>query len=347
MPSEISNDQTKMNDQERERSGDGAGPKWFAEKTDHRFPLISVAHSHTNSHLLLCGIIMLLVLLCSLPCSLMAQKSSRATLKGLSLHINAGVLCTNDKTANFYNGNPRNANTLERILYSETYGNQIWNDLTEQDLIGSAISNYNQITVAEYGDMSYNIAFQLGLGFRYDLIGNDWAWQICFDYAKLNAQGMVLLNSGKNLSILTNQNAYVNCPTSGLEERIYIDLGFIRKFRLNNGLDFEAQIGANVNNTKVESSDIRIAGRTYSILDVWGGEHPSSYVGSYEYVNQGGIGYGGYASLAIGFTIPAGTAMQLAYTFHYNKTTLEGYSSFAPHHAISLNVYVNNFSFFD
>ena len=327
-------------DKDRDRCSDGAGPVALHN------PTAVLERSATHIRLRY-ALLLTLFSFCLSVSPLTAQRQTGATLRGLSLTVHVGVLRPDNIHANFYNGAPNNANTLERILYSESYGNSIWNNLTEQDLIGSAVSNYHQITVAEYGDSYYKPAFQLGMGFRYDLDPSPWAWQVNFDYAKLHAQGLVLLNSGKNLTMLTNQNQYVNCPTSGTEERIYIDLGIIRKFKLRNGLDFEAAAGANINNTKVESSEIQIAGARYSILDVWQGASPSSYVGSYECVNQGGIGYGAYASLRIGFTLPAGTAMSLAYTLHYNKANLIGYNDFAFHHALGINVALNNFSFFD
>ncbi len=322
-----------MNDKDRDRCSDEAGP--VATKNFKR------GIGLKGCMALLCGILFLL----SSTHSLKAQSFATGKLRGLSLTVGVGVLSPDNSHANFYNGKPDNVNTLMRILHSETYGNQIWNNLTTQDLIGDAVSNYNQITVAEYGDMYYRLAFQLGMGLRYDFELSKWAWKLNFDYANLKAVGMVLLNSGKGAAYLTNQNRYVNCPAMGSERRIYIDLGLIRKFKLRNGLDFEVAFGGNVNNTKVESSDIEIGGVAYSILDVWGGQSPSSYVQDYEYVNQGGIGYGGWASVAFGFTLSAGTAMTLSYTFHYNKVNLWRYETFAPHHAIRLNVAINNFSF--
>ena len=327
-------------DRDRDRRGDGAGPVAYPPRTIG-------ASAFLPSGSVLYAFMLLLLFFLPLSNTTLAQKNKPSSLRGLSLTVHIGMLRADNSHADFYNGAPQNANTLERILYSETYGNAIWNNLTEQDLIGSAVANYHQITVAEYGDMYYKPAIQLGMGFRYDLDPSLWAWQLAFDYAKLHAQGLVLLNSGKNITTLTNQNRYVNCPATGVEERIYIKLGIIRKFHLQNGFDLEAALGANVNNTKVESSDIRIAGVTYSILDIWGGQAPSSYVGSYEYINQGGIGYGAWASLRFGFTLPAGTAMSLDYTLHYNKVNLIGYRDFAFHHAIGLNVAINNFSFFD
>ncbi len=319
-----------MNDKDRDRCGDEAGP--VANNCRYRIDR------------LLCGLVMLCFF--ALPSSLCASQWQPYRLKGLSLNVGIGVLKANDFHANFYNGAPDNANTLLRILHSETYGHQIWNNLTNQDLIGSSVGSYNQLTVAEYGDMYYRIAVQLGIGFRYDLEGDKWAWALKFDYAKLDALGAVLLNSGHSSVYLTDQNRYVVCPTRGEEERIYFDLGIIRKIGLSNGLNLELAAGGNLNNTKVESSDIEIGGITYSILDIWGGQSPSSYVGSYEYVNQGGIGYGAFLSLGLGYTLTKGSAVSINYTFHYNRVNLQGFDKAAPHHSLRLNIAVNNFSLF-
>ena len=326
-----------MDDKDRDRDRDGAGPVAHSRKYIKSYSL----------HTLLLVVFFFCTTTTNASSPFSVLRSPFSTLRGLSLTVDFGATKVSDFHANFYNGNPDNANTLARILYSETYGNRIWNTLTEQNLISSSVANYNQITVAEYGDMYYKIAFRLGMGLRYDFDPSNWAWQIRFDYSKLHAAGLVLLNSGHNTAYLTNQNAYVNCPTSGTEERIFIDLGIIRKFKLHNGLDLELSLGGDINNTKVQNSDILIGGISYSILDVWRGASPSSYTGTYEYINQGGIGYGAYASIALGFTLPVGTAMSLAYNFSYCKTNLEGYSSFAPQHALSLVVALNNFSFFD
>jgi len=39
--------------------------------------------------------------------------------------------------------------------------------------------------------------------------------------------------------------------------------------------------------------------------------------------------------------------MSVSYTLHYNKVNLQGYDTFAFHHAIGINVALNNFNFFD
>ncbi len=273
---------------------------------------------------------------------------SSPRLVGLSLVVDAGILIPERAFANFYNGNPRNVNTLSRILYSESFGPTIWNNLTNQQLIGSAIGNYRQLVVAEYGNMHYHTVFRYGVGIRYDLANPRWAWSLRFDYSKLNAVGMVLLESGRtNSAILTNQDRYVSCPIGGMEKRMLVDCGVIYKQPLTDVLDLEFALGANVNNVQVLANDISIAGVTYSILDVWGGGVP--YAGSqpYDYINQGGLGYGAFGSLGVTFTLPSHVAATLAYTLCHTHLNLEGYERFSPHHTIALQIAINNFSFFD
>lgn len=319
-----------MNDKDRDRDGDGAGPVANPKKSPYHYLLRGAAVAAA-------------LLLLAFP-----ARAQQPLLRGLSLTVDAGVLFVGNGQANFYNGAPGNANTLERILHSETFGRQIWEDLTEQDLITSNIANYTQLQVAEYGDMYYKTAFQLGFGLRYDFEKSDWAWLARFNYVKLNAVGMMLLESGRNnASSLTNQNAYVNCPMAGVEKRIFFDLGLVHKFQLDNGLDLEVSAGANANNTQVVSSEVLIAGTSYSILDLWNGQYPSPYTQPYEYVNQGGLGYGGFAGVSLGLTLPSYTAVSVGYTFHYTRVNLQGYEDFAPHHVVAINVALNNFSFFD
>ncbi|MBR4175976.1 MAG: hypothetical protein IKQ53_01035 [Bacteroidales bacterium] len=113
-----------MNDKERDRSGDGAGP--VANKVGK--------YKTTCLHSILA------VLMFSFFASFQSANAAvvkPASLRGLSLTVDFGVMRPGNFHANFYNGNPRNVNTLQRILYSETYGNSIWNNLTTQNLLAA------------------------------------------------------------------------------------------------------------------------------------------------------------------------------------------------------------------
>lgn len=323
-----------MNEKDRDRSGDGAGPAADDGPSCHK--------SHFRN------LFLLILLLLGMPFANSQDTSFDPWEEGsgLSLIVNAGVLRADNSHANFYNGQEGNVNTIYRVMHSEGFGRQMWNDLTSQDLITSAISDYKQLTIAEYGNMFYKLAIQLGFGFKYEY-AHGWAWLLRFDYADLNAVGSFLLNSGRQTGVLTNQEAYVACSIMGQERRVNIDLALSKKFPLRNGLDLTIDLGANVNNTKVEANDILVAGRTYNILDIWGGESPNGVHPGYEYINQGGLGYGAFLSLALGYTLPSLNSIAVFYTGSYNKINLQGYEAMGFQHLFGLRFGLANFSFWD
>lgn len=269
---------------------------------------------------------------------------------GLSASINLGMLIANKKQAEFYSGRDGNANTISRILYSESYGNQIWDTLVNGGYISpSDIQNYDQLKVVEYGAMHYKLTYQIGLGIRYDW-ASGWGALLRFDYSKLTAVGAFNLSSTNGTGILQNVNQYIQCPIGGVENRINIDFGLAKRFYLNESFALEVDLGVNLNNLKVKESAMEIAGRSYSILDIWGGNSPSSYTGSYEYINQGGVGFGGFAGIALCYIIPGENSVgtiDLGYNCHYEKLNLQQYTGFAFQHAIFLRFNLNTFSFFD
>ena len=110
-------------------------------------------------------------------------------LSGLYITVDAGLLIPSDKQANFYNGDNHSPNNLMRVLKSEMYGTQIWNDLVNRQLISpSAIHDYGEFQVSEYADMYYRLTFQLGVGFRY-VYNNGWGWLARFDFSEMTAAG--------------------------------------------------------------------------------------------------------------------------------------------------------------
>ena len=64
---------------------------------------------------------------------------------GLSVFANAGAVWADGVNANFYSGRPENANTINRVLYSESYGYNIWYQLKEDGLISSAVGSKDEI----------------------------------------------------------------------------------------------------------------------------------------------------------------------------------------------------------
>ena len=266
---------------------------------------------------------------------------------GLSVFANAGAFWADDNTANFYSGRPGNANTIDRVLHSNTYGQQIWQRLVNNGLISpSAISNYNQLQVVEYANMYYRISYQIGMGIRSDY-ASGFGWLLRFDLARLNALGAFNLSSTNGTGILTNNHQYIRCGIAGREDRINIDFAILKTVPLTYTADLELDLGLNLNNSKVKDNLMEIDGATYSILDVWDGQSPDAGIASYEYINQGGIGYGVFISALLGYRMPSVGAIRLGYTCYHTKTVLQGYTAVGWHHMFGVRFELNNFSFFN
>ena len=262
----------------------------------------------------------------------------------LSVFASAGAVWADDNTANFYSGRPGNCNTIDRVLHSETYGNRIWQQLKTDGLISSAVANKDMLTVVEYGDMYYRTSLQYGLGIRYDY-ESGFGWLLRFDISRLEALGAFNLSSTNGTGILSNNGQYIRCGLMGREDRINIDFAIAHTVDLGENICFELNLGASLNNTKVKESLMEIDGSTYSILDIWNGQMPGSTTGSYEYINQGGIGWGVFMSGFLGYRVEGVGAIKAGYTCHHSKTTLEGYSATGWIHCLTVRFEINNFSF--
>ena len=263
---------------------------------------------------------------------------------GLSVFANAGAVWADGVNANFYSGRPENANTINRVLHSNSYGTQIWNDLRTDGLISSAIGSYNELQVIEYPEMYYRTSYNIGLGLRYDY-ASGFGWLLRFDMWRLEAIGAFNLSSNNGTGILSSNHQYIRCGMLGQEDRISIDLALTRTVDLGGGLCLEVDLGASLNNTKVKDNLIEVGGGTWSILDVWDGQSPDYGVGSYEYINQGGIGYGFFASLLIGYQVPGLGALKIGYTCAQNRIVLQHYTAWGWHHSLGVRIEINNFSF--
>lgn len=286
----------------------------------------------------------LLILTAIMLAASAAADDGKPPSTGLSFFANAGGFRADDVTANFYNGTPGNANTIDRVLHSNTYGEQIWRSLVNQQLISpTTISNYSQLQVDEYADMSYRISYQIGVGLRYDY-PSGFGWLLRFDLTRLTATGAFNLSSDNGAGIL-GSDRYIRCGILGREDRISIDLALSKTVPLNDALSLELNLGASLVNTKVKDNLMEIGGGSYSILDVWDGHSPDYGVGSYEYINQGGIGYGVFISALVGYSVPGIGSIKAGYTCYQARTVLKGYTAWGWQHMLGIRFEMNNFSF--
>lgn len=295
------------------------------------------------------SILLLAFLIFAMPAFAQKKGSKPDRMSGLYLTVDAGLLVPNDRQADFYAGNPaHNRNTIDRVLKSELYGTQIWNSLVEQGLISpSAIGSYREFSVVEYPHMYYRLTYQLGVGFRY-VYPSNWGWLFRFDYSQLTAAGQFNISSSNGSGILGSRQ-YVTSDIFGLEKRTLIDFGITKRVPLTDLMELELDLGVNINSTKVMKNGIRVGGQTYSILDVWNGSSPYSGIGSYDYMNEGKIGFGDFLTVALSYLSQVGT-IDLGYSCYYMQTKFANYNEddcYAFQHTVFLRFNVNNFKFFD
>lgn len=267
--------------------------------------------------------------------------------EGLSVFIDAGMLAPSAKQANFYDGRDGRPNTIMRVLHSQSYGTEIWQNLKNGGYISDAVGSYNLLTVEEWPQMYYKLTYQIGFGLRYGYDGG-WGWQVRVDYARLTAAGEWNLSSTNGTGILSDRGRYVRCGMFGLENRIIIDLALTKQFYLSDIWALDVEAGFSFNNTKVQEHQMEIAGNYYSILDIWDGIMPYDGVGTYEYINQGGLGYGGFGTFAVSYMLPGYGSLDLGYTCYYTQTHFPGFNdddAFALQHVVFLRAVLNNFRF--
>ena len=273
--------------------------------------------------------------------------SSRQRNTGLGVFVNANGYWSSDNTANFYSGREtvpgKKDGNIYRILTSNTYGHEIWQDLRTDRLISDAIGSERDFNIAEFANMYYRLSYQIGIGIRYDY-ESGFGWLLRFDLAKLRAMGQWNIDATNGTGQL-GYDRYVPCGITGIEDRINIDFAITRSIALTNAVDLELDLGASLINTKVKDNIISVNGHTYSILDRWGGRTPDVGVAPYEYINQGGIGYGFFASLLVGYQVPGIGALKIGYTCAQNRIVLENYTAWGWHHSLGVRIEINNFSF--
>lgn len=271
---------------------------------------------------------------------------SQNEMLGLSLCVDAGMLIPNDKQASFYDGRS-GPNTIDRVLYSQAYGPDIWQRLKDGGFITDAVGSYNNLQVVEWPSMYYKNAFQFGFGLRYGYNGG-WGWLLRVNFARMTAAGEWLLSSDNGTGIMSDRGRYVRCGMMGVENRIIIDLALVKQFFIDDHWSLDAEAGVSFNNTKVKEHQMEIAGSNYSILDIWDGATPDYGTGSYEYMNQGGLGYGGFGSLAASYTIPNYGSLSVGYMCYYTQTHFPDFNdddAFAPQHVIFVRATIYNFLF--
>jgi hypothetical protein len=264
--------------------------------------------------------------------SVFAQESDD-DYSGFEAGLNVGAYFGARNTANFYNGagNEDGMNSADKIINNEHYLNQI-NEVLEQNgyryplIAGSYYTEYPT-------KMKYTPSIYAGLNGRYWL-NRKLAISVSMDFSRLYARDQfVIYNTNPNIPPSNKENQYVIGTIAGQEDRVNIDIGMVRSFRLSDRTNFITEVGFNLNNTTVGLNKIEI----YTlVIDI-------KYKGPYDYVpnsgnpeyefRQGGIGYGAYVSPGIQLNFTDGISVDVYSNFYYTYISLEHYSQWGLHWA--------------
>jgi len=258
-----------------------------------------------------------------LPFSIKAQLSIKAQpdiedsreTGGFQFGLNFGMYLANKYPANYYNGSDANLNNIKYIL---------GNKYLYYDIYKTIPRITDTFFVKQYPtDMHYPATASAGLYISYNFNRSTGVY-IQFNYVKLKPHDAFTVEVDPK-EYLTNPDLRLY-SISGEEERINIDLGYSRSFRLGQNIDIIGEAGIALNDIKVLKSRIYIEDKEYSIINVYGKNSyiPNSNMQSYN-ITQGGIGIGLHGGAGVRFNFSDSFALQPGATLYWNNVNLEGY----------------------
>jgi hypothetical protein len=260
-----------------------------------------------------------LLMIFILPSPLKAQRGEEENQDqgGLQYGLDFGLYLPNRYPANYYNGSDGNVNNIKFIFSNETYNNEIKQALN--------VSDTSKFFLKECPtNMRYPATPSAGLYISYNFNRSTGVY-LQFNYVKLKPHDVFTVEVSPQDEILTTPDLRL-FSISGEEERINIDLGYSRAFRVRENMDIMGEAGIAINDIKVLKSRIYIVNKEYSLINVYGNKPyvPGSNMQAYDIV-QGGIGIGLHGGAGIRFNFSESFALQPGATLYWNNVNLEGY----------------------
>jgi len=253
------------------------------------------------------------------------KKKKRKNENGIFYGINMGMYKANKYTAQYYNGTQRYGylyntdNIMQYTLFDNTNNyNTIKQALNVPDFTLSGLPS----------NMHYSPALMIGLYAKYRYKNSGFFLQ--FDFSKLTAKDVFTLSY---YSSYIQMDSILTEPITGTEQRASIDLGYSYTFKSKSNVNPYIEFGVNLNSTKFGNNQIVIKGNTYSIAD------PRAAIDN---LNQGGIGFGGFAGSGIELVFNETVAIIPGFDFYVIKTKL-GYPTDQSLNTSNYNAYFYKF----
>ncbi len=255
---------------------------------------------------------------------------------GWKIALNAGLYLPNHYHASFYNGTPKNENTIGYILDNKYHFMDIMNILEASDTF---------LLYALPERMRYEPALCIGFTLRNNF-REDWSWYFMFNQTTLIAKDVFTLRVDPlNIGVMPDLRSY---PIWGKEKRFIIDLGFTKeKALLNSNHRPFVEFGATFTNTLVIEHKISIEEKDFNLINIYGTQSyiPNSGLQTFE-VEQGGLGFGVHANIGIKLIINDYFSLDPAMHFYINSINLNKYNHIKPHLYFNLRLSINNLFLF-
>jgi hypothetical protein len=264
-------------------------------------------------------IITFILLALILPSSLKAQREDKDSQDygGLQFGLDFGMYLANKYPANYYNGSDGNENNIKYVFGNTYYNNEI------KQLLN--VSDTSKFFLREYPtNMHYPATPSAGLYISYNFNRSTGIY-LQFNYVKLKPHDVFSIEVSPQDEVLTNPDLRLY-SISGVEERINIDIGYSKAFRVSDNTDFMGEAGIAVNDIRVLKSSINIENKEYSLINIYGKDSyvPGASQQVYD-IYEGGIGIGIHGGAGIKFNFSESFALQPGATLYWNNVNLEGY----------------------
>lgn len=236
--------------------------------------------------------------------------------------INVGPYFANKHTANFYNGNPMNMNTIGLITSNYYYLQDIYRAYND------TVSLYNGVEGLP-NNMKYTTAIMAGIYFE-SSIGRTGSLFIQFNFTKLTSKDVAIFKLGAT-STSSAFPTLIECPIWGKETRMNIDVGLTKRIPIIEKVDYYVGGGVNFNNTLVKENKIYIGNAEYSLINLYGNipYTPNTNMQIYD-VREGGIGFGAFLETGFKFKFGDLISVDPGVDIYWTKINFEGYKAFKP-----------------
>ncbi len=221
--------------------------------------------------------------------------------EGLQLGVGFGLYKAGNESANYYNGSGKN--NLRRVLIDYPYNYQLLKEIFNYDF---HLDSNNLPT-----QMKYAPTVTLQALSKYNFNENNGI-VIEFAYSKHTAADFFTIVIEDPSNTTTEPTVELG-KIWGIEERVNLNIGYIRSFGKPKKMKPYIEAGFNINDTKLKDNKAQILTYTYSIVD------PTDNIYGYK---QGGIGHGFYISPGLIFNLGDAFAAHIGSNLSIKKINL-------------------------